>query len=214
MTPAVAPEAPEEIPPRHPQLEFEEPEVEEVAESPETEPSESPEVETADRGRRSGARARDSERPNRRGESAGREAAQPELTEAQREMMRRMGGGLENEGGGSNIAVRRSASEAADTPRATGLTQDQLRTVVGRGQRGLRQCYERSIRGQLGASAVRINVSVTISRSGRVQSANAAGQGAAPGLTSCVEANVRRWQFPPAGASSQTRFPVVFAPGG
>ena len=200
--------SPAKVPPRHPQLQFEEPEPEEE-EAPEVDEQAS--VGTRNR-RGPSARSRDGGRAGRRAE-ARNTAAAADLTDEQREMMRRMGGGLAGAGAGSNIAVRRSETDSANSTRGTGLTQDQLRTVISNGQRGLRQCYERSIRGQLGASSVRINVRITVSPSGRVQSANAAGQGAAAGLTSCVESNVRRWVFPRASAASQTRFPLVFAPG-
>lgn len=133
------------------------------------------------------------------------------LSAAQREMLARMGGDP-----GSDIAGL--ATTKADGPSKAqhlegGLTAAQLSQVVLRGRKNLQRCYETALRGAGSTETIRLDVSVTVSPSGNVTAAKAAGQGL-PGMSECIERTVRMWRFPNAGESTQTKFPVVFQPGG
>jgi hypothetical protein len=133
------------------------------------------------------------------------------LSAEQREMLARMGGDP-----GSDIAGL--ATPKADGPGKAqhlegGLTAAQLSQVVLRGRKNLQRCYETALRGAGSTETIRLDVSVTVSPSGNVTTAKAAGQGL-PGMSECIERTVRMWRFPDAGESTQTKFPVVFQPGG
>jgi len=53
-------------------------------------------------------------------------------------------------------------------------------------------------------------MTVTVSRDGSVQNADAAGGDSYPGLASCLQGNVKSWRFPP--SDGQTfKVPFVFA---
>lgn len=118
------------------------------------------------------------------------------------------------QGQGTGPAKIRVGNEQAAPRRGNGegLTEQQLRNVLGNNQPGLRRCYEISIRGLGNPPTVRLDVSVTIELTGRVTNVSATG-GELSSLRGCVEAAVRRWRFPSSGADSQTRFPVLFSPG-
>jgi hypothetical protein len=135
------------------------------------------------------------------------------LSAAQKEMLARMGGGLDSDPALLNapsLARGASASAAGSGP----LTAGQLSAVVQRGRTSLQRCYETALRGVGGSQdTVRMDVEVTIAPSGNVTEAQATGTGL-PGMDTCLERTVRMWRFPSSSESTQTKFPVVFQPGG
>jgi hypothetical protein len=56
-------------------------------------------------------------------------------------------------------------------------------------------------------------VSVSVSAAGNVTSVKTGGQGL-PGMNVCIERTVKMWRFPAGGEPTDTKFPVVFQPGG
>ncbi|HKU38278.1 MAG TPA: GYF domain-containing protein [Polyangiales bacterium] len=130
-----------------------------------------------------------------------------ELTAEQKEMLARMGGGLEQ--GGPSLKA------PADTPtRAQGgaLTAEQLSAVVLRGRKNLQRCYETALRGTQSSDTVRLDVEIEVSPNGNVTTVKANGKGL-PGMDECITRTVKMWRFPSSGEVTQTRFPVVFQPG-
>lgn len=134
-----------------------------------------------------------------------------QLTDEQKAMLARMGGSLEQ---GPNL---RAPGEAARSGSAAGgggqLTAAQLSQVVLRGRKNLQRCYETALRGANSDETVRLDVDVEVSPSGNVTSARTTGKGL-PGMDECITRTVRMWRFPMSGDGAQTRFPVVFQPGG
>jgi len=88
-----------------------------------------------------------------------------------------------------------------------------VQRVVTNNRRQLQTCYERAARGQANPPRARMDVSVTVGRSGTVTAVNAAGSDFG-GLGACIEQSVRRWRFPASSDGGNTRFPVVFSAGG
>jgi hypothetical protein len=132
------------------------------------------------------------------------------LTAAQKEMIARMGGG------DTKAASIQTSSRSSSGSSATGqgLSAGQLSKVVRQGRSSLQRCYETALR-QIGGSdeTVRMDVEVTVSANGNVSKAHAGGKGLA-GMKQCLERTVKAWRFPKSGGTTETRFPVVFQPGG
>ena len=132
-----------------------------------------------------------------------------QLTAAQREMLERMGGD-------TTVAAIKAPSGSSSTSDSSGqgLSAGQLSKVVQQGRSALQRCYETALR-QVGGSdeTVRMDVEITVSASGNVAKASASGKGLA-GMKQCLERTVKAWRFPKSGSTTETRFPVVFQPGG
>jgi len=133
-----------------------------------------------------------------------------QLTEEQRKMPARMGG---TGAGISDIKTRDTGSGNRSTAGKGELTAAQLSAVVRRGKTNLQRCYETAARSSGKDDTVRMDVSVTISAAGNVKKVNASGPGL-PGMDKCIERSVRMWRFPASGGDTETRFPIVFSPGG
>jgi predicted Zn finger-like uncharacterized protein len=105
------------------------------------------------------------------------------------------GGGSPSGGGGGQLA-------AADVER---VVQSHRAFVK-------RQCWEAALaaRPPNAPSSVRVAVSITVGSDGRVQSTSASGGDAYPGLSSCVQSQVRNWTFPRSDGATVT-VPFVFA---
>jgi hypothetical protein len=132
-----------------------------------------------------------------------------ELTAEQKDMLARMGGGLNQ--GGPNL--RAPTDTATPTPGQTGqLTAQQLSSVVLKGRKNLQRCYETALRGSNSSDTVRLDVEIEVSPSGNVTVVKANGK-ALPGMDDCITRTVKMWRFPTSGEVTQTRFPVVFQPG-
>jgi predicted Zn finger-like uncharacterized protein len=105
------------------------------------------------------------------------------------------GGGATPSGGGGQLA-------ASDVER---VVQSHRAFVK-------RQCWESALaaRPANAPSSVRVAVSITVGSDGRVQSTSASGGDAYPGLSSCVQSQVRNWTFPRSDGATVT-VPFVFA---
>jgi hypothetical protein len=155
--------------------------------------------------------------PHRSGNATGAAASnggdkkpkQPQLTDEQKEMLARMGGGL-NQGPSNIHAPSDSGHNSAQG--AGALTAAQLSNVVNGGRKNLQRCYETALRGSNSTDTVRLDVDIQVSPSGNVTNVKAAGKGL-PGMEECITRTVRMWRFPMSGETTQTRFPVVFQPG-
>jgi len=107
----------------------------------------------------------------------------------------------------AEIDVKESGSTQSKKPPLDG---DGVRATVTTNKPRLQRCYERAIRGQQSPPSVRLDVTVTVSASGRVKAANAVGNGPG-GLAECIEASVRRWRFPSSSEGGPAKFPIVFS---
>ena len=58
-----------------------------------------------------------------------------------------------------------------------------------------------------------LDVELTVSAAGNVTQVKT-GDGGLPGMKECVQRTVKMWRFPSSGDSTQTKFPLVFQPGG
>jgi predicted Zn finger-like uncharacterized protein len=90
------------------------------------------------------------------------------------------------------------------------LDNKAVSTTVSANKPRLQRCYERAIRGQTSPTAVRMNVSISVTASGRVSSVDVAGSGPG-GLRECMEASIRRWRFPASSDGGPAEFPIVFS---
>jgi hypothetical protein len=141
---------------------------------------------------------------------AGQIKPKKELTDEQKAMLARMGGG--DGTSVANLKPTTAASGSSGPHGPGGLTAAQLSKVVLRGREQLQRCYETALRGSGSTETVRMDVEVSVSPSGNVTNAKAGGQGL-PGMGQCIERTVKMWRFPEAGDATQTKFPVVFQPG-
>ncbi len=108
-------------------------------------------------------------------------------------------GGL---GNGPNVGGP-SGNLAAGGP---ALTADQIQSVVSSRSLGVkRTCWER---GGSGASAANETLTLTIAGTGRVTNASSAGSDPVTGT--CLEKEVRNWQFPATGSTSTVNIPFHF----
>jgi hypothetical protein len=86
------------------------------------------------------------------------------------------------------------------------LTADQIQSVVSSRSLGVkRTCWER---GGSGASAANETLTLTIAGTGRVTNASSAGSDPVTGT--CLEKEVRNWQFPATGSTSTVNIPFHF----
>jgi hypothetical protein len=134
--------------------------------------------------------------------------AKSNLTDEQKEMLARMGGGL-NQGGPS---IRAPGESSRGASQGAQLTAAQLSAVVLNGRKNLQRCYETALRGANSNETVRLDVDIQVSPAGNVTSVHTSGKGL-PGMDDCLTRTVRMWRFPMSGETTQTRFPVVFQPG-
>jgi predicted Zn finger-like uncharacterized protein len=104
-------------------------------------------------------------------------------------------GGSSKSGGGGQLA-------AVDVERVV----QQHRAFVKR------QCWESALatRPPNAPSSARVAVSMSVASDGRVQNVTATGGDGYPGLSSCVQNQVKTWTFPPSDGSNVT-VPFVFA---
>jgi predicted Zn finger-like uncharacterized protein len=94
------------------------------------------------------------------------------------------------------------------------LSQGEISAVVSANQaRVRRSCWEPALAGRAanGPTNARVNAQLTISPSGNVDSVNASGADAFPGLASCIATRMRSWKFPASGSSTTVNVPFVFA---
>lgn len=146
-----------------------------------------------------------------RSRSGGAGTAKPkkELTDAQREMLARMGG--DTAGDLSSLGTDPGAT--GGPRKATGtLTSQELTAVVMRGRKNLQRCYETALRGSGSDETVRMDVELTVSPSGNVTNVQTSG-GNLPGLSQCIQRTVKMWRFPASGNTATTRFPLLLQPG-
>jgi hypothetical protein len=149
-------------------------------------------------------------RPRRKTTGSKSSGSKKRLTAEQKAMLERMGGGSGSDlpsldGVGGNSTRKRAGSGS--------ISAAQLSSIVARGKRNLQRCYETSMRSSGMAETVRVDVSVSVSAAGNVKSVKTSGKGL-PGLSQCIERSVRAWRFPSTGEDFQTKFPLVFSPGG
>jgi predicted Zn finger-like uncharacterized protein len=76
-----------------------------------------------------------------------------------------------------------------------------------------RQCWDPALsaRPPNAPSSARVVVAINVARDGSVQSANATGGDGYPGLSSCVQGNVKNWKFPQSDGTTTFTVPFVFA---
>jgi TonB family protein len=76
-----------------------------------------------------------------------------------------------------------------------------------------RQCWDPALsaRAPNAPSSARVVVAISVGRDGSVQNASAVGGDGYPGLSSCVQNNVKNWKFPQSDGTTQLSVPFVFA---
>jgi hypothetical protein len=135
----------------------------------------------------------------------------PNLTEAEKAMLARMGGSTDPQLSG--LGSRTTSTRTGGGAQAGGLSPDQLSKVVMNGRKNLQRCYETALRGSGSDDTIRLDVEITVSPAGNVTNVKT-GDGGLPGMKECVQRTVKMWRFPTAGDSTMTKFPLVFQPGG
>jgi hypothetical protein len=141
--------------------------------------------------------------------SAAADGKKKELTAEQRDMLARMGGGLDQ--GGPSLKAPTDSTRPSSAQQGQ-LTAEQLSSVVLKGRKNLQRCYETALRGSNSSDTVRLDVEIEVSPNGNVTVVKANGK-ALPGMDECITRTVKMWRFPTSGEVTQTRFPVVFQPG-
>ncbi len=96
--------------------------------------------------------------------------------------------------------------------RPEGLGEEQLYRVISRGKRQLQRCYETALRYMVSDETIRLDVDLTVGRSGRVDRVNTRGRTLGD-MEDCIERAIRAWRFPPAGRTTRSSFPLIFQPG-
>lgn len=97
-------------------------------------------------------------------------------------------------------------SDTSGGSSASGLSQEQLQSVVNRNRRSVsRKCLA-----LVRSGSARVNVTITVSPSGSVASVATSGGKGHAGLAGCVASRVRNWRFPTAGASTVVNVPFTF----
>jgi hypothetical protein len=137
----------------------------------------------------------------------------PKLTQAELDMLARMGGGGP---GVADINTQKPSSGGRTSSGGgggEGLSGEQLSKVVMQGRKNLQRCYETALRGSGSDETIRLDVELTVSAAGNVTQVKT-GDGGLPGMKECVQRTVKMWRFPSSGDSTQTKFPLVFQPGG
>ena len=152
-------------------------------------------------------RAKKKRKPRPKPVAAAPVAAEPksDVSAADQKLIDEYGSGADS--APAKIDVQNSTSSKSDKPALDG---DAIRSTVTANKPKLQRCYERAIRGQQSPTAVRLDVTVNVSSSGRVKSVSSEGSGPG-GLAECVEASVRRWRFPESAEGGPARFPIVFS---
>jgi hypothetical protein len=76
-----------------------------------------------------------------------------------------------------------------------------------------RQCWDSALaaRAPNSPSSARVSASITVGRDGNVQNVSTSGGDGYPGLSSCVQGQVRSWKFPASDGSTTFAVPFVFA---
>jgi hypothetical protein len=77
-----------------------------------------------------------------------------------------------------------------------------------------RSCWQPALdtRAPDAATSARISANIVVAPSGKVQSVSVSGDPKGyRGLSSCIQARVRGWEFPPAGGTTEFNVPFVFA---
>jgi hypothetical protein len=76
-----------------------------------------------------------------------------------------------------------------------------------------RQCWDPALsaRAPNAPSSARVVVAINVGRDGSVQNASASGGDGYPGLSSCVQGNVKNWKFPQSDGTTSFSVPFVFA---
>lgn len=144
--------------------------------------------------------------------TSGSKTSGSKLTQAQKDMLARMGGGTDTPVGNIRTTTTKRSSSGGSGG-GSGLNASQLSKVVSKGKRSLQRCYESALRGAGSDDAVRLDISLTISAAGNVKTVRTSGKGL-PGMDKCILRTVKAWRFPKASSDTTTKFPVVFAPGG
>jgi predicted Zn finger-like uncharacterized protein len=92
-------------------------------------------------------------------------------------------------------------------------TVDLERTVQSHRAFVKRQCWDPALgaRAPNAPSSARVVVAINVGRDGTVQSANATGGDGYPGLSSCVQSQVKNWKFPQSDGTTSFTVPFVFA---
>ena len=126
------------------------------------------------------------------------------------------GGAPIDRSGFNNGGVAGPSAGGAPSPGGAGgtLSQGEIQGVVSSNQARIRrQCWEPALAGRPANAPTnaRVNATMTIGPSGTVESANASGADAYPGLASCIAGKMRNWKFPPSGGSQTVQVPFVFA---
>ena len=134
------------------------------------------------------------------------EPAKDELSADEKKLLAQ----FSEKGGVSTKSIKVADTSGPSTTKKNSLDVSDLNKVRKRGEKGLQRCYERASRGQSGGSAVRMTVNVVVAPSGRVNSTKVTGNGPG-GLSQCMEASVKRWRFPTASESTETKFAIVFS---
>jgi hypothetical protein len=106
-----------------------------------------------------------------------------------------------------------SAGSPAKTGGAGQLAQGDVERVVQSHRAFVkRQCWETALANKAPSTptSARVVVTMNVAGDGRVSTANASGGDGYPGLSACVQNNVKTWTFPPSEGSTVT-VPFVFA---
>jgi hypothetical protein len=128
------------------------------------------------------------------------------LTEEQRALLARMGGGGE-------IPMGSKPNKQESAASGPSLTAAQLSAVVQNNKNVLQRCYESALRATGGhQDTIKVTVTVTVGESGSVKNVTTQGNGLG-NLNDCLKTSVKRWRFPASGGESEFAFPLVFQPG-
>jgi hypothetical protein len=108
------------------------------------------------------------------------------------------------------------AATAAPQGNAGGnqLSSSEISAVVAQNQAIIkRKCWVPALEAKPpnAPSSAKVLGSLVIGSSGSVESANASGGDAFPGLASCIASRMKNWKFPPSSGSTPVNVPFVFA---
>ncbi|MDB4974470.1 MAG: Fe-S oxidoreductase [Myxococcaceae bacterium] len=135
------------------------------------------------------------------------------LSDEQRKLLERMGGGGADVDP-SKLGSGRNQDNAGGSASGPALTPQQLTKVVQDNKTQLQRCYETALRAAGGKqdAAIKISVNVVVGTSGSAKSVSTQGDGLG-NMTDCIRSGVKRWRFPQSGGESEFAFPLVFQPG-
>jgi hypothetical protein len=135
------------------------------------------------------------------------------LSAQEKDILDKMGGGLDRGLSGLRTASSNSASSnSSNQATPGGLKAAQLAAVVSRGKLELQRCYESALRLNPSNETIRLDVDITVGLSGSVTAIKTRGK-ALGEMDTCIARTVRMWRFPNATEETRTTFPVVFQPG-